>query len=189
MAGRGGVGPESAARPEAAAAWGPIFARYRVLAVRLARGVVLRTELAEDVVQDAARAVMERPLPDFDSEEHARNYFLRAVRHRALDVLRAGERTPEVRQDLAEASAPGGSDPRQSLEDEEDLLHRRERLQQALGRLDRDERELLRERYLEGRAYREIAQRTGAPISTLHSRIEAALGRLRRNFGKEEGRS
>jgi RNA polymerase sigma factor (sigma-70 family) len=52
-------------------------------------------------------------------------------------------------------------------------------MRRALGRLRPDQREALGLRYLEGRSYREIAERLGVSISTLHSRVEASLEKLR----------
>lgn len=170
--------------------WAELFARYRPLALRLARGIVARADLVEDVVQDAVRALVERSAAGalrFDSEEHARNYFLRAVHNRALDVLREGEHARVQSQEASQE--PGGPDPRLGIEAREAHDDQLERMRRALDRLRPAERELVRQRYLEGLAYREIAARTGASISTLHSRIEAALERIRRHVGKEGLRS
>lgn len=173
-------------------AWGSLFARYRSLALRLAQGIVPRADLAEDVVQDAARALVERAAAGqvrFESEEHARNYFLRAVHNRALDVLRAAEGGRTQPLEGAQGGEPSGRDPLLAAEEREARSFQTERVRRALDSLRPAERELVLQRYLEGLAFREIAARTGESISTLHSRVEAALERIRRTLGKEGNRS
>ena len=46
------------------------------------------------------------------------------------------------------------------------------------------EREAIRLRFEEGLTLREMSRRTGAPISTLGERVQAALGKIRRRAGK-----
>jgi RNA polymerase sigma-70 factor (ECF subfamily) len=169
-------------------AWGALVARYWPLALRMARGILSRADLGEDVVQDAARALFERAATgsaSFESEEHARNYFLRAVHHRALDHLREAERGRVQSLEASPEAQPAACDPLLALEEREARSRASERVRAALDSLRPAERELVRQRYLEGLAYREIAARTGAPISTLHSRVEAALARIRSRLGSE----
>ncbi len=173
--------------------WGSVITRYRPLALRLARGIVGRAELAEDLVQDAARAVLELSAERrarFESASHARNYFLRTVHNRAVDALRHPEQVLVRPLDPDEPPGSAALDPSEPLLAAEEDAHR----SQALGRLARaltalrpPEQEAVRLRYLEGLSLREVSERTGAPISTVHSRIEAALERIRRHLGKEGG--
>jgi RNA polymerase sigma-70 factor (ECF subfamily) len=128
------------------------------------------------------RGVLERSAAGaapFASPEHARNYFLRAVHSRALDVLRATRRERVQPLGGAAASEPEDREAEASLEEHEAAALRTERMRRALGRLRPDQREALGLRYLEGRSYREIAERLGVSISTLHSRVEASLEKLR----------
>jgi RNA polymerase sigma factor (sigma-70 family) len=139
---------------------------------------------AEDVVQEAVRAVLARSAAgatSFETPEHARNYFLRAVHSRALDVLRGSER--ERVQPAEDADVPE-ENPSSAFEELEARALRAERARHALEGLRPAEREAVRLRYLEGLAFREIAARTGVSISTLHSRVEAGLGRLRERLAE-----
>jgi len=156
------------------------------VALRLARGIVRHSDQAEDVVQEAARAVLARSAAGattFETPEHARNYFLRAVHSRALDVLRGSER--ERVQPPENPDAPVTAEAHSfAFEEHEARSLRAERMRNALETLRLPEREAVRMRYLDGLPYREIAARTGASISTLHSRIEAGLGRLRERLAE-----
>lgn len=166
-------------------AWGSLFARYGQLALRLARGIVPHGDQAEDVVQEAARAVLERSASGavrFETAEHARNYFLRAVHSRALDAVRTTGRERVTTSEGAEDREPASSEVPPAFEEHEARSHRTERLWRALENLRPAEREAVRMRYLEGLAYREIADRTGASISTLHTRVEAGLEKLRKRL-------
>jgi len=169
--------------------WGPLLGRYRTLALRLAQGIVTHLDQAEDAVQEAARACLERGAGEqarLASEEHARNYFLRAVHHRALDLLRRSERAPGGEPDPADGSRePPEHDAARTVEERELRSLLTERVQRALASLRPEERNVVHQRYMEGRTFKEIAARSGASISTLHSRVEAGLDKIRRHLGKE----
>lgn len=59
----------------------------------------------------------------------------------------------------------------------------REELHQALGRLQREYREAIVLREIEGLSYKEIARVTGAPIGTVMSRLARARRRLQEALG------
>lgn len=184
MAGR--RAPESV-RTGAEIDWGTLFGLYRPLAVRLACGVLEREELAEEVVQEAARSVVQRAGEGrvaFESQDHARNYFLRAVKNLAMSAVRREERSAEVglvEEPAASGAAPEG--PTLAREHSAELDRLWSRVDRALAGLAQRERDVLCMRYLEGASYREIAERTGTSISTLHSRVEAGLRKIRASIG------
>lgn len=170
--------------------WSALYARYRALAVRFAEGLVGRRELAEDLVQEAFRSVLERARAGevaLDSEEHARNYLFRALRNLAVDALRSPRargvalEEPEALE-AREPSAEGAA-----LAREERALDgaRRARVERTIAGLRAPEREALALRYGDSLTYREMAERTGESISTLQGRVEAALEKIRRKIGKE----
>lgn len=176
-------------------AWEVLLARYRPIAVQLARGIVRRADMAEDVVQESACAVLAQAAAQggrFESPAHARNYFLRSVHNRAVNMLRDPARAHvQLREETlvagrSEPDEPSTRAPAQpGAPAAEDEPARLERVLRALAELRASEREAVWLRYLEGLSYREISERTGTSISTLHSRVEAALGRIRARIGKE----
>lgn len=155
--------------------WESFLARYRPLARNLAAGITGRASDADDLVQEAVRALLiavRRDETRFDSLEHARNYFLASVRNLAM---KSRERTIPMQtlddHELHIATADLSTD---------DVGERQRALAEALSRLSRDDRELVRRRFSEHETLRAIADSTGLSISTLHSREKAILERLRR---------
>ncbi len=165
--------------------WGELFARYEVLGVRLARGLVGDDSVARDLFQEAAQATYARSTSGgivFDGPEHARNYLLQVVRNLAIDHRHARTRAPrELRDDVPDATAV---DPVDSIVRAEATAERDRVVRRAWAELPAREREALSLRYLEGATYQEMAERTGRPISTLQARVESGLARLRRQIGK-----
>lgn len=176
--------------------WGRFFGLYHAAAVRFARGLCGgRVEVAEDVVQEAARSLLERHADgklELESGAHGRNYFFRAVHNLAVTAGRkaqSGPKTglgtgsvddfpgsPEVSDD-----APG---PFELVAGNDEASHLDEDLRRAIALLPEPERDILRLRYAEGRTFREIADSTHTAISTLHSRTESALAKIRKKLGK-----
>lgn len=173
--------------------WGAFFQLYRASAVRFARGILRDATLAEDVVQEAARALFERCETDplqILSRDHARNYFYRSVHNLAVDAVRRASRAPAAAaQDTVDRAATDSGPLTAILAQESSLAAARAQrdLVGAMEALPPSSREILRLRYGEGLAFREISERTGEPISTLHSRVEAALAKIRKRIGKPRG--
>jgi len=154
-------------------AWEVFLARYGPMARAIARSLVHPPATAEDVVQEAAlalhRAARSEP-QRFATVEHARNYFLRAVRNLAARSGRRAGREgelahePEARDELALRA----------------FERRQDALAAALTTLTPEARELVRRRFLAHETLAEIARASGVPVSTLHDRERAALAELRR---------
>jgi RNA polymerase sigma-70 factor (ECF subfamily) len=169
--------------------WASFFHTYRPAALRLARGLSGSEVEAEDLVQEAARSILERAAEGalaLESAEHARNYFFRSVHNLAVSSLRRSGRAgrAEGATPLFEARDPG---PEELClrEDEGRACERRDReLRAVLASLRETEQEVLRLRYVEGLTFREISERTHTAISTLQARVESALGKIRRKIGK-----
>lgn len=171
--------------------WGRFFARYRPVALRMVRGWLASNDTAEDVFQDAARSVYERVRSGalrLESESHARNYLFRALRNLATSQLRARPAPDELIEDPA-ANEPQPWRASAAAEEAEQARTRRDRVETALRSLGSREREALHLRYGEGLTFRQMSDRTGAAISTLQGRVEAALEKLRGRIGKRGGRS
>jgi RNA polymerase sigma-70 factor (ECF subfamily) len=134
---------------------------------------------AEDVVQDALLSAW-RSIRSFEGTSF-RAWLFRIATNRALDVLRARKRRPELPLDpptdegddvsWAEPVAPG-PDLVQIASDRETLAL----VETALGSVPAEQRTALLLRDVEGFAYEEIAVITSVEIGTVKSRIHR--GRL-----------
>ena len=168
------------------------FRRYRVMAVRFAAGLVRGEEAAEDLFQEAARALWERftsGVVQFESQTHARNYLFRSIHNLAVSQLRSpGSRAVGPPALEAVSEAPNPREILEQAEEEGEERRRGERVDEAIAGLPEREREALRLRYAQALTYREISKRTGTSISTLQARVEAALGKIRGRLGKTDTR-
>lgn len=161
--------------------WDAFLTRYGPMARALAHPLVRPPATPDDVVQEAALALhraLAREPERFADHEHARNYFLRAVRNLALKSRRDAAREEPL---AGELPATNPDDPAAR----ETLLRQR-----ALGRLlvelEPASRELIARRFLEHQTLVRIAQETNVSISTLHDREKALLAELRRKLAALE---
>lgn len=162
--------------------WDAFLTRYGPMARALARPLVRPPAMPEDVVQEAAVALhgaLAREPARFTSPDHARNYFLRAVRNLAL---RSGRKATREERLEGEVPAPNGDDPARRA-----LLARQQALGRLLLELDGPGRELIVRRYLEHQTLARIAAETGVPISTLHDREKGLLSELHRKLATIDG--
>jgi DNA-directed RNA polymerase specialized sigma24 family protein len=122
-----------------------------------------------------ALSAAEKRAPDrFGSLEHARNYFLRAVR--TLALKRRGNVSHAA---LDEEPGAAVSDAPASF-DSAPAVDPAERVAALLQELTQAEREFLQQRFLEQCTLAELSARSGIAVSTLYSREKALLERLRR---------
>lgn len=126
---------------------------------------------AEDILQDVFYALVEanRLLMPI---EHVTGWLFRVARNRITDLFRA--RTPESLEleDLLPSPDAGP-------EAEYARAVLLEALEQAIGELPAEQRDVFIAHELEGRSFREMAASTGVGINTLLSRKHYAVLRLR----------
>ncbi len=142
---------------------------------RHAHRIVGTSSDAEDVVQDAFLSAW-RSIASFEGSSF-RAWLFRIATNRALDMLRARKRRPELPLEpptdddvsWAEPVAPG-PDLAQLAADREALAV----VETALGSLPAEQRAALLLRDVEGFAYEEIAVITAVEIGTVKSRIHRA---------------
>jgi RNA polymerase sigma-70 factor (ECF subfamily) len=172
--------------------WRAFFELYRPMALRFARGLTGDEATAEDLLQEAARELFERVRDGrlaLDSAAHLRNYYFRAVRNRAVSALRRAGRARIAEGDPERGAAPDPGPAELAAAGEAGRMRALilRDLEAALAALRPEERDALRLRYGDGLAFREIAERTGTSISTLHARVEAGLAKIRKSIGKRWG--
>jgi RNA polymerase sigma-70 factor, ECF subfamily len=152
---------------------------------RVVMGFLVRTlgdhAAAEDVFQQVFFQAWERG-GAYDPRRAPPLAWLMAIaRSRALDHLR--RRVPEPRDPAgALALLEGETDAAATV----DALVEQWRFADLLGRLPREEADVLRRRFYGGLTQREIAAATGIPLGTVKMRMVQALGRLRGMIDAEE---
>lgn len=142
------------------------------LAVRLLRNRELAEETAQDVFVKAYQG-----LKGFRGTSKFSTWLYKIAYYRILDVADAENRKPGLRSDLLPEKVTA-----RSLEDTWSQLMERERrtvLDEALARLDPDDRALLSLFYLQEQSLQEVAEITGLNPGTVKVRLFRARERLR----------
>ena len=154
-----------------------LYDRYRVMAYSIALRITSDASLAEDVVQDAFLGVWRNAARYVEGRGSVKTWLLSIVHHRAVDAVR--RRRPVVELPERDDLPP----PALTLPD---IWH------EVAGNLDRGEiaaamttlsdvqREAIELAYWGGLTQQEIAERTGAPLGTVKSRVRLGLLGLRR---------
>jgi RNA polymerase sigma factor (sigma-70 family) len=164
------------------ALWAVAYKRYYRLWLSLANSVCFNASDAEDVVHAVIQSAIARPGEPFGSLEHIRNYVAKAVLNRAVQTRQKDERL--TRWD-GEAEIRAGVEPSalELEEKERDLM-----LRKALVALSPRDWEVVKLRYFNGLTFQEIADGLGLSVSTIKSREESVLRKIRtrlRKFGIE----
>ena len=131
--------------------------------------------LAEELTQEVMLAVW-RKAETFDkSQASASTWIFRIARNRRIDAARR-----------AAKPALDGEDPAlqpPEVEMPDDAAHamgREARVREALKTLPEEQVALLRLAFFDGLSHRDIADRIGAPLGTVKSRLRLAFDKLRR---------
>lgn len=146
---------------------GPVFA--------LARRLLRRRDLAEEVTQEIFMRLWTRP-ERFDAERGTLRTFLLSDTHgRSVDLLRS-ELARRTREEKEGRLAPV---PPQNLEAEVISRVTSEAVRTALAELNDAERSAITLAYFGGYSYREVAEHLDEPEGTIKSRIRTGMQRLR----------
>ena len=145
----------------------------------LARRLVDDEATADDLVQQAYVAALERP----PSERHALTAWLsRVVRNLAArthrDAMRRRQRETRVAQSEDQQQVP------------HELIERAELqrlMMDAVLELEEPFRTTVLLRYFEDRSPEEVAKQTGVSINTVGTRLYRALGKVRQRLDREQG--
>lgn len=163
-----------------------LYDRYSGMLFGLLLRILKDTHAAEEVLQDLFMQLW-RQASRFDASRGSMTAWLMVMaRNRAISRLRRKDR-PTVADDpdgflLESVPSPG------NLEDEAARLQLAARLRTAMATLPEEQREALELAYFEGMTQTEIAERTGAPLGTVKSRVRAALQSLKQHFDERTAR-
>jgi RNA polymerase sigma factor (sigma-70 family) len=154
------------------------YQRYRSFWINLGRTAKLPTEDAEDILHAIMGSLLGRRDVNFESIAHVRNYVARAMLNRAGQAYQRGQRVCEF--DESASGMPELPIDMGGLEQKEE----RETLKHILQSLSEQDYQIVKLRFFSGLTFIEISQILGAPVSTLKSREDAALKRIRRSFAE-----
>ncbi len=144
---------------------------------RLALALARDEHAADDLVQDAWVAALERP---GGARGVRRGWLAVAVRHLAFNRRAVERRRREREERVARPEATGDEDVARRVEVQA-------RVVEALRRLPEELRTAIWLRYFDELGPREIAARTGAPVATVKSRLARAKQLLRDDLDRSFG--
>lgn len=157
-----------------------LYDRYSGMLFGMLMRILKDTQLAEEVLQDLFMQLW-REAGRFDANRGSMTAWLLVMaRNRAISRLRRGHR-PAIADDPEGFLLDSAPDPA-NLEDEAARRQLAVRLRTAMAGLPGEQREALELAYFEGMTQTEIAQRTGAPLGTVKSRVRAALQSLKHHL-------
>ena len=163
-----------------------LYDRYRAMAYAIALRITADPTLAEDVVQDAFLGVWRHAERYAEGRGSVKTWLLAIVHHRAIDAVR--RRRPASELPDPELPAPPQlvvADVWPEVAGRLDAVE----VRAAIGTLSDVQREAIELAYWGGLSQTEIADRTGAPLGTVKSRMRLGLLALRQQLTGEPGSS
>ena len=160
-----------------------LYDRYHTMAYALALRITAETGLAEDVVQDSFLGVWRNAGRYTETKGSVRGWLLAIVRHRAIDAMRR-QRAGVALGDEVDETLPAAL----TLPDIWPEVAGRldaQQVRRALTALPPAQREVIELAYFDGLTQREVAERTGAPLGTVKSRMRLGLVSMRQQLARE----
>ena len=162
-----------------------LYDRYRTMAYSIALRITQDASLAEDVVQDAFLGVWRNASRYVEGRGSVKTWLLSIVHHRAVDAVRRRRPTTDL-PDREDVPPPALTLP--DVWDDVAAGLDREQIASAMAGLSDVQREAIELAYWAGLTQQEIAERTGAPLGTVKSRVRLGLLSLRRALvGDDDG--
>lgn len=160
------------------AAFATLFERFagRIKSFLLRAGA--SPDQAEDLAQDVMITVWRKAASFDPARARASTWIYTIARNRRIDVLRRETRAEPDPQDPMFQPDPE-PDPASHLA----ASDRDARVRSAISELNDDQREVVRLAFFAGLSHGEIAERLGAPLGTVKSRLRLSFQRLRGALG------
>ena len=156
-----------------------IYEKYKDYLITLAKALLNEKTAVEDVVHDVF-VCFARSITKFQLTGSLKGYLATCVGNLARDRMRAlRERTKSL--DSVDPIVSRSYDPEQYLTEKEELTQ----LRMAISKLPDDQREVVVLRLKGGLKFKAIADSQGVSVSTVHSRYQYALDKLRLEFDSE----
>lgn len=151
----------------------------------MAMKIVLRPELAEEVVGDVYMQVWRQATHYKTKKASPMGWVLMICRSRALDILRrekSATRNQYQEEEMIEAEDTSLEAPLSGLIETE----RSKQIIKALDLLNKKQRECISLAFYKDMSHKEISEYTGQPLGTVKSNIRRAQDILRNILGNEE---
>lgn len=156
-----------------------LYGRYGRIVYAMSLGALRDPSGAEDVTQEVFAALWVRA-GRFDGERGIfRHWFLHLAHNRVVDELRRRKRAARFGEELPDPVLGGGPVAASDTADEAVRAVLFGSAREALEHLPSEQREAIVLAYLGGATHQEIAQRTGAPLGTVKTRLRLGLLKLR----------
>lgn len=155
-----------------------LYDRYQALMYGLALRITRDTAMAQDAVQEAFIGVWRNASKYSASKASVRTWILSITHHRAIDLIRRRRATAAIPEDDAPGDAFTAPDVWPDVVRAVDAAA----VRVALGALPDLQRQAIEMAYFDGLTQTEIADKTGAPLGTVKSRVRLGLMQLRREL-------
>jgi RNA polymerase sigma factor (sigma-70 family) len=152
------------------------YCRYKTFWINLARTSLLSAEDGEDLVHGILGSILGREDLSFESLDHVRNYVARAVLNRAIQIKQRGGRMSEFDEETVVDNTAFTQ--QAILEQQEESMA----LRAVIRDLSQQDYEIIKLRFFVGLTFVEISRMLSVPVSTLKSREDAAIRRIRRGM-------
>ena len=160
------------------AAYELLYDRYCSMVMGLALKITGDRSLAEEVVQETFWRVW-RKADLFQTQRGAfTSWFFGITRNLSIDVLRR-QKTQVQPVNETDQIIEQTADPSTDVPEAAWLRQKRQQMQMAIETLPDEQRSVIEMAYFRGMTRQEIAQATGEPLGTIHTRARLALQKLR----------
>ncbi|HVS03334.1 MAG TPA: sigma-70 family RNA polymerase sigma factor [Thermoanaerobaculia bacterium] len=162
-----------------AAALAKLYDRHAAAVLGLLLRMLRNRGEAEEVLQEAWLQAW-RQAAGFRAERStARGWVAMIARSRALDRLRSVRAARRREDDAVREGWLGGEESQPMAHRELEERERRSLVDGALAALPAEQRQCLELAFFDGLSHSQIAERLGAPLGTVKSRILMGMGKLR----------
>ena len=160
------------------AAYETLYDRYCSAVMGLALKITGDRSLAEEVVQETFWRVW-RKADLFQTQRGAfTSWFFGITRNLSIDLLRR-QKTQIQPVDETEQIMEQAADPTTDVPEAAWLREKHQQMRTAIETLPKEQRGVIEMAYFRGMTRQEIAQATGEPLGTIHTRARLALQKLR----------
>ena len=156
-----------------------LYDRYSSIVLGLIVKILGDRRAAEDVLQEAFWRVW-KSAGTFQPERGAfSSWLFRIARNLAIDAYRRGNVRPQVMPDDNAASMEQMSDPDMDVAQQAQSAIENRQVRLAMTSLPGEQKQVLEMAYFQGMTRQEIAETTGEPLGTIHTRARLALQKLK----------